>query len=77
MSHDVPNSEGSAVTVTFSLVAALGMPNKPMVPTAPTAPITNPLHPMRWHIGQPLGRPEGPELSSMTKKESFRWVSVR
>jgi hypothetical protein len=31
------------------------MPNKPMVPTAYTSPATNPLLPMRRHIGQSLG----------------------
>ena len=32
------------------------LPNKPMVPTAPTAPAGNPMHPVRRHIGHPLGR---------------------
>jgi hypothetical protein len=35
--------------------AASGVPNKPMVPTASHSPTTNPLHPMRRQIGQPLG----------------------
>jgi hypothetical protein len=31
------------------------VPNKPMVPTAPASHTTNPLYPLRRHIGQPLG----------------------
>lgn len=33
-----------------------GVSNKPMVPTALTASACTPLHPLRQHIGQPLGR---------------------
>jgi hypothetical protein len=36
-------------------VATKSVPNKPMVPTAPASPATNPLHPMRRHIGRPFG----------------------
>ena len=42
-------------TAAFASSPALGVSNKPMVPTAPTAPTANSLHPMRRHIGQPLG----------------------
>lgn len=35
------------------------VPNKPMVPAAPNRPITNPLHPLRRHIGQPLDSRSG------------------
>lgn len=43
------------MTVTVSPVAELGVPNKPMVPTGPVTPAVSPLHPLRRHIGQPLG----------------------
>ena len=35
--------------------AAVVRSNKPMVPTAPASPTANPSHPLRRHIGQPLG----------------------
>ena len=38
----------------------IAKPNKPMLPTAPAAPITNPLHPLRRHIGQPIGGSKWP-----------------
>ena len=31
------------------------LPNKPMVPTSAASPAASPLHPLRWHIGQPFG----------------------
>jgi hypothetical protein len=36
--------------------AAVVRSNKPTVPTAQALPTTSPLHPLRRHIGQPLGR---------------------
>jgi len=38
-----------------ALPREFGVPNKPMVPAAATSPTTNPLYPMRRHIGQSLG----------------------
>ena len=51
-------------------------PNKPTVPTALASPTTNPSRPLRRHIGQSLGRPDGPRFSSVMAKEALRWVSV-
>ncbi|MDO9017469.1 MAG: hypothetical protein Q8S73_13985, partial [Deltaproteobacteria bacterium] len=47
-----------AETGTFASWPALGVSNKPMVPTAPISPISNLLHPLRRHIGQPLDSQE-------------------
>ncbi len=45
----------SAIDGSVYKPAAGFVPNKPMVPTAATAPATNPLCPVRRHIGQSLG----------------------
>jgi hypothetical protein len=55
--HDGASSVGrrpSCATSASSLPAS-GASNKPMVPTAPNALTSNQLHPLRRHIGQPLG----------------------
>lgn len=53
------------------------VPNKPMSPTAPASPVANPSRPLRRHIGQPLGRLEGSELSSMIETEALLWEPVQ
>ena len=47
-------TSGAFDVAVCELMAAGGVPNKPMVPTAPTTPFVNPPCPLRRHIGQPL-----------------------
>ena len=42
-------------TDTVAIPSALSIPNKPVVPTAPDVPNDTPVHPMRRHMGRPLG----------------------
>jgi hypothetical protein len=46
------------------------------VPTAPVSPSANPPRPLR-HIGQPLGRLEDPDFSSMIEAEALPWQSAQ
>ena len=51
------------------------MSNKPMVPTAAAAPVANPLHPVRRHIGRPLGSIDDGQLRralEVTKVEPLK-----